>query len=203
MPDGFTYIDGFNLFHGLQAAGLRQYYWLDLHKLASKILSGFGFAAEFTRYYTTRVPNTHNSFETQRVWLDAVDTLKPQVQTEWGLFQQESLTCPRCGDTFEIQREKKTDVNLGIQVLEDVVRKAPNVVLLITGDSDHVPTVAALKRWDNRYPVCIAFPPRRHSNHLSDIVGRKSTIDLTEDMLSGCCLPDVINDRIFKPVEWN
>jgi hypothetical protein len=79
---GYTYIDGFNLFYGLEDAGYRQYYWLDLHKLSMKLLDHFGHPAELTRYYTTRLSNDHPSFATQRVWLDTVATMSPTVKTE-------------------------------------------------------------------------------------------------------------------------
>jgi hypothetical protein len=118
------------------------------------------------------------------------------------MFQTEIWKCKLCGGDNTNQREKRTDVNLGIQVLEDVITVHPCAVLLITGDSDQVPTVAALKRRDNRYPVYIAFPPRRHSSHLSDLVGRKHTIDITEEVLEGCCLPEVVNNYIARPEHW-
>jgi hypothetical protein len=202
MTDGYAYIDGFNLFHGLEDAGLKQYYWLDMNKIANKILSQFGHSAELTRYYTTRLVSTHRQFETQRLWLSAVEALRPAVKMEWGMFQPESRECPYCGAKITFPREKKTDVNLGIQALEDVVTVGPSAVLLITGDSDQVPTVAALKRRDNQYPVFIAFPPRRHCNHLSDLAGRKHTVDITAELLRGCCLPDVVNGYVHRPADW-
>ena len=38
MKRVIVYIDGFNLYHGLVAAGFRKYLWLDLNKLAKEIL---------------------------------------------------------------------------------------------------------------------------------------------------------------------
>ena len=35
MQRVIVYIDGFNLYYGLRAAGLQRYYWLDLRRFAS------------------------------------------------------------------------------------------------------------------------------------------------------------------------
>lgn len=201
VVQGYTYIDGFNLFHGLKDAGYRQYYWLDLHILANKLLNHFGFQAEFTRYFTARAYNTHHSFEHQRVWLDAVAT-RPNVKVGWGEFRKTEVTCSLCGGNYEIAREKRTDVNLGVHVLEDLIKVRPAAILLITGDSDQVPTAAALKRYDNQYPLFVAFPPNRVSDHLRGIVGRRNTIHLDEAWLDGCCMPDRISEKIQKPKHW-
>jgi hypothetical protein len=49
-----TYIDGYNLYHGLLAAGLRSSRWLDLPMLGQSLLKPDQ-DLELTRYFTTRV----------------------------------------------------------------------------------------------------------------------------------------------------
>lgn len=202
MQGGYTYIDGFNLYHGLEESGLRQCYWLDLRKLADKILASYGYASTLIRYFTTRVANNHPGWQSQDTWLSAVRTMQPDVRIEWGQFQREQVVCQVCGASFTVQREKKTDVNIGVKVMEDLAANRPSAVVLITGDADQVPTVAALKRWDNQFPVIVAFPPRRSSDHLREVAGRKKTIALTPELLMDCCLPDEVNEYIKKPVHW-
>jgi hypothetical protein len=136
------------------------------------------------------------------MWLKAVEMME-NVKTEWGVFQKEPRVCELCGGETEITREKRTDVSLGIQAYEDVIRVKPSAVLFVTGDSDQVPTVAAIKRLRSDYPVFVAFPPRRSSAHLKGIVGKKNTVDLSdESWFKGCCLPDELDEYTRKPAGW-
>ena len=43
-----VYIDGFNLYFGLKSKGWKRYYWLNLQKLAIKLLKAF-FLMKFER----------------------------------------------------------------------------------------------------------------------------------------------------------
>ena len=55
-----AYIDSFNLYYGLRSKGWRRYYWLDLRRLAERLLRpGQQLAA--VRYFTTRVVRQSSS----------------------------------------------------------------------------------------------------------------------------------------------
>ena len=49
-----VYMDGFNLYYGLKSKGWRRYYWLDLRRLAMKLL-GRNQRLVAVRYFTTRL----------------------------------------------------------------------------------------------------------------------------------------------------
>lgn len=198
---GFTYIDGFNLFHGLEEAKLKKFYWLDLHVLSTKILASFGHVAHSTRYFTSRVWNDHDSFKEQQKWLDAVATQK-NVEARFGAFRHAPEDCSLCGGRYEKPQEKKTDVCLGVSVLEDLAVWSPSAILLITGDIDQIPTIAAAQRLRPKVPIYIAFPPLRRNGELAGCVGSKRCIDIDSALLTGCCMPDQVNQFISKPANW-
>ena len=54
MQRMIAYIDGFNLYYGLRAAGWRRYYWLDLRRLAENLLRP-GQTLAAVRYFSARV----------------------------------------------------------------------------------------------------------------------------------------------------
>lgn len=57
MQKVITYIDGFNLYFGLCAAGLRKYLWLNVQQLALNLLKP-GQLLVCTKYFTSRVSDT-------------------------------------------------------------------------------------------------------------------------------------------------
>ncbi len=61
MPIAIAYIDGFNLFNGIEDTGLLHHNWLHLQKLAQSLLSPLGFEVPLIKYSTSRVPD-HEPF---------------------------------------------------------------------------------------------------------------------------------------------
>ncbi len=59
-----TYIDGYNLYHGLLAAGLRSSRWLDLPELGRSLLEPDQ-QLVLTRYFTTRVKGNPDKADRQ------------------------------------------------------------------------------------------------------------------------------------------
>ncbi len=77
MQRVIAYIDGFNLYYGLRAAGWRRYNWLNLRRLAENLLlPGQTLAA--VRYFSARVrpgPDDPDKPARQQAFLDALGTL--------------------------------------------------------------------------------------------------------------------------------
>lgn len=83
MQRVIAYIDGFNLYYGLRAAGWRRYYWLDLRRLAENLLR-HGQTLAAVRYFSARVQQ------------EPADSDKPSRQQGGWLGVQSSrpLFCP-------------------------------------------------------------------------------------------------------------
>ena len=159
-----TYIDGYNLYHGLLEAGLRSSRWLDLPKLGTSLLKP-GQQLALTRYFTTRVKGDPAKARRQASYIDALTTRRG-IEIDFGHFLSKRITCHSCGHSWTKSEEKKTDVNIAVRMLEDAYDDHFDTAIIISGDSDLAPPVETIRR---RYPhkrVLVAFPPKRYSHEL-------------------------------------
>ena len=189
-----VYIDGFNLYHGLRASGLKQFYWLDLRQMSERLISGNQTLAR-VRYFTARLRTTHGNQgkrERQNNYLEALETL-PDLEIHYGHFISKEARCRTCGATWTTYEEKMTDVNIAVELLGDAQDDAFDTAVVVSGDGDLGGPVRAVRQ---RYPdkrVVIAFPPRRHSVALRNVATGGFTIG--RDVFRDSQLPD----RVAKP----
>ena len=108
-----AYIDGFNLYYGLRSKGWRRYYWLDVHRLAEKLLRpGQRLAA--VKYFTARLlpdPSGPGKPERQSTYLEALETL-PGLTIYYGYFLAKTRRCPNCGQTSRAYAVSYTHLTL-------------------------------------------------------------------------------------------
>ena len=159
-----TYIDGYNLYHGLLDAGLRSSRWLDLPKLGQSLLKPCQHLV-LTRYFTTRVKGDSAKTRRQARYIDALTT-RGGIEIDFGHFLSKQVTCHSCRRSWTKSEEKKTDVNISVRMLEDAYDDHFDTAIIISGDSDLASPVETIRR---RYPqkrVLVAFPPKRRSHEL-------------------------------------
>ena len=169
-----TYIDGYNLYHGLLAAGLRSSRWLDLPALGRSLLKPEQDLA-LTRYFTTRVRGNPSKAQRQSTFIDAL-VARGDIEIDFGHFLSKPVSCRSCGNTWQKNEEKKTDVNIAVRLLDDAYDDRFDVAVVISGDSDLVPPIEAVRR---RFPakrLLVAFPPKRHSSELRRVADAAFTI---------------------------
>lgn len=183
-----SYIDGFNLYHGLMAAGLRSSRWLDLPALSASMLQSDQ-DLELTRYYTTRVRGDDDKAARQSAYIDALEC-RGGIEIEYGHFLSKGAECKACGHTWRLNEEKKTDVNIAVGLLDDAFDDRFDTALLISGDSDLVPPIVSVL---TRFPekrVVVAFPPRRHSSELRRVAS--AAFQIQEKSIRGSRLPNPV-----------
>ncbi len=152
-----SYIDGFNLYFGLRSQGWRKYMWLDVVKLSASLLLP-NCTLVHTKYFTSRVRGNVGKQERQSAFLDALMTLK-DMTIHWGRYQPDFKKCQKCGAISPHPQEKKTDVNIATQMICDAYSEAYDTALLISGDSDLVPAIDAVRKLSPKKRIVIAFPP--------------------------------------------
>ena len=189
-----VYIDGFNLYYGLRASGLKQFYWLDLRQMAERLLLGNQTLAR-VRYFTARVRSTISNpgkRERQNTYLEALETL-PDLEIHYGRFISKEAHCRTCGATWTTYEEKMTDVNIAVELLGDAQDDAFDTAIIVSGDGDLSGLVQAVR---GRYPhkrLLIAFPPRRHSADLHSAA--TASFNIGRDVLRDSQFPE----RVVKP----
>ena len=139
-----VYIDGFNLYYGSLKG--TAYKWLDLQRLFERLRPDDEIQA--IRYFTALVDGDAQG--RQLIYLRALQTL-PKVEVIRGRFKRKRFKCgvTACdfsGSRFYIgQEEKRTDVAIGIQLVDDAYRDLADRFILVSGDSDLVPAVRMVK----------------------------------------------------------
>lgn len=189
-----VYVDGFNLYYGIKSKRWTRHGWIDLRRLSQNLLrSGQSLVA--VRYFTTRISSPQNDPDKSRrqnTYLEALATL-PDLHIHYGVYLPKERICSRCGAAWKTYEEKMTDVNIAVELLGDAQDNAFDTAVIISGDSDLIGPVEAIRK---RYPakrVVVAFPPDRSSRRLRDAASASFTIG--RKVLSDSQLPD----RVVKP----
>lgn len=210
-----AYVDGFNLYFGLKAAGFQRYYWLNIYKLARNLIKEDQELVE-SKYFTARIsgPSRFDKKEElqeikdrvkrQTRYLDALLTLE-RFKLYEGQYLKKHRKCSACGFKQSTHEEKMTDVNIATELVVDAFEDKFDMALVISGDSDLTPPIKVVR---DRFPqkqIIVAFPPKRHSYHLKTIANHSFTIGRAA--LRDSQLPNVVQstggENLVKPSEWN
>jgi len=197
------YIDGFNLYHGLKSKGWKRYYWLDLWALAERFLRPGQTLVEVA-YCTTLIKG--DKFEQQRQldFISALETTRPGIHVAYGHYLSKQMKCFHCGNEYTRHEEKMTDVNIACRMLADAMDDRFDVALLMSGDSDLVPPVRAIrKRWPTKRVIAV-FPPDRSSGALRAACHGHTMIG--QDKLRHSLLPERVaihpGRTVIRPADW-
>ena len=196
-----TYIDGYNLYFGMLDEATRRgsraepnasYYrhmWLDIQGLAESLLRPNQELIS-VKYFTSPISTGKGKQERQNAYLDALRT-KSKVEIIFGRFQPDRKECDHCGHPAYHPQEKKTDVNIATHLICDAIENRYDTALLVTGDSDLVPALEAVKRLAPTKRLVVVFPPNRRSIELGGASGG-SPIQIWEPLLRKNRLLDLI-----------
>jgi uncharacterized LabA/DUF88 family protein len=199
-----AYVDGFNLYFGLRASGMQKYLWLDLPSLAGSLLKEDQ-ALRVTKYFTARITAPEAKRIRQSTYIEALSThAGTALSIYYGRYQTQNLTCRFCSAVQAIPSEKKTDVNIAVEMMVDAFGDSFDSALLVTADSDLVPAVRSIRKLFPDKRIVVAFPPSRFSRelqreaHASFVIGRAK--------LASAQLPDCVvkpNGTVLRrPESW-
>jgi uncharacterized LabA/DUF88 family protein len=198
-----AYIDGFNLYNGLRDKYGRKYLWLDLQALC-RSLTITGQRLTRVRYFTAPVRRQPGSLRRQQTFWNALAVRCDCVTIERGRFQEKTVTCHKCGNTWRSYEEKETDVAIAVALVEDAAHKAFDSALVVSADSDLCPAVRSVRRLHPSAKVVAAFPPARRSDDLRREVDTSFTI--AERKLKAALLPKSLRApdgrTLSRPPSW-
>ncbi|MBX9893048.1 MAG: NYN domain-containing protein [Chitinophagaceae bacterium] len=195
------YVDGFNFYFGLTSAGCKK--WIDLEELAKKLLKPSQKLVE-VNYFTTLITSDVDKRLRQKKYISALETKSNIIKVYFGKFKKEPVKCLSCGGiTYEIL-EKGTDVALSMNIIKDLFEDRFDTAVLISGDTDYLPTIKYIYENHPKKRIIIAFPPNRKNDEMSkfsngSMVIGKSNINQSQ-------FPNTLKDKygadIIKPNEW-
>jgi uncharacterized LabA/DUF88 family protein len=195
------FVDGFNLYFGLRAAGYGSLLWLDISKLVANLCRPY---QDFVgaRYFTARINGPGPKHDRQQTLLEAYETL-PDCRIHFGHYQTNLTSCRSCGAQWKQSSEKMTDVNIAVEMLSAASLNEFDTALLVSGDSDLAPAVEkTIALFGKR--VVVAFPPKRHSAHLG--ASASAYIEIHKNQLARSQLPETITKPgghvLRRPPSW-
>lgn len=199
-----VYVDGFNLYFGMRQSGLQRYYWLDLCALSRGLIRENQILQQ-TKYFTAVVDVPPERRERQMIYLEALETVSGDALTvRYGRYQGHRASCRACGAAWTDWSEKKTDVNIAVEVMVDAFQNRFDTAILVTADSDVVPVIEAVHRLFPVKRMVVAFPPSRHSYELKTMAD--ATIPLGRAKLAHAQLPDLVTKPngvpLRRPPGW-
>jgi len=154
-----VYVDGFNLYYGAVRGG--PYKWLDLERYFRLLRKD----DELRRicYFTALLDGPRRS--SQATYLRTLEQ-RPLIEIVLGKFKEKQIRCrvEQCKFTgsrmFTQTEEKRTDVNIAVRMLDDAYQDCCDLFVLVSGDSDLVPAIHAVKARFPKKQVLVYVPSR-------------------------------------------
>lgn len=202
-----VYVDGFNLYYGAIKGSSDK--WLNLEKYFRCVRQADD--VEQVYFFTAMVDGA--SLQNQQTYLQALATT-PSVRIVLGKFKFKDVDCRVSGcchggaKRFRVKTEKRTDVNIALQLFEDAMEDRADVLVIVSGDSDLVPAVHRVR---NRFPSkrVVVYVPARDPDRSAAVELRTaahSHRDLPLNILKLCQFPPTLPDGsggvIMKPPSW-
>lgn len=217
LPRAYVYVDGFNLFY--RCLRKTQLKWLNIQALVEQMLPGFNVVR--VNYYTARIRSREDPGKSlrQETYLRALRTL-PKVEIVLGLFSSHKVTRElakpdiltrikrrlglKVGTNRYVKvydpKEKGSDVNLAVHLVNDAWQNRYDVAALISNDSDLIEALRVVRQ-DCKKLVYVINPHKDPNPDLHKHADFVKQIRATH--LSSAQLPDTIpGTRISKPDKW-
>ncbi len=211
MPIRTTfYIDGFNFYNGLKTAKKANpiwgtFYWLDLVKFCQSFLSE-NHELVCVKYFTAS-PIEEGKKIRQSQFFRANKYLNgDKIQFIKGKYYKKPIICRgTCKETFNIYEEKRTDVNISVEIMGDCAFSKTDLIVLISADSDLVPTMEYVIKNFKDQRIKIYFPPCRQSYDLKQLAG--GAVELMNNKLKfqKAIMAETVTlgeKSVTKPVQW-
>jgi uncharacterized LabA/DUF88 family protein len=197
-----VYIDGFNLYFGLKQKDWKRFYWLNLYLLSHNLLKENQELVS-VKYFTSRVAAPPDKVKRQGTFIEALETLDG-LEIFYGHYQSNYKKCKNCGYGEYIPNEKRTDVNIAVEMLCDAYQNLFDTAILISADSDLTAPIRKIRQLFSNKKVIIAFPPARYSFALAQIVD--GYLNIGRKTLLKSIFPDNVIKKdgfiLKRPPEW-
>ena len=163
------------------------------------------------RYFTALVDG--KSCNKQKQYLRSLNTCS-NIDITLGKFKKRELTCRVQSCTYQGSRiyksmeEKRTDVAIAIQILDDAYQDLADRFVIISGDSDLIPAIEVLKQRFPEKQVIVYVPAknkiRGQATELRSAADKDRTLPL--DLIKRCQFPHTVKtldgQEIEKPEGW-
>lgn len=163
-----VYVDGYNFYYGLRNGGpkWRRTYWLDIVKLFERMMFPDQELVE-VNYYSARPVDDQQAYNNQDELFSA-NLLNPKFKLHLGRYKKKKFKCQNCGFKNKTYEEKESDVRVATGMLVDVFTKRCDLTVIVSADSDMIPSVEIIKAFAHDHPVVNFVPPNQKSFALAE-----------------------------------
>jgi len=208
------YIDGFNFYYGLRNIKKRDpswahFYWIDVVKLCEQFLSPDDILVK-VKYFTAPPINVQKRIR-QSAFLKVNDLINGEkFEVIRGKYIEKSMNCNLCNGTYTKPEEKRTDVNISVNLMGDTALGKVDKIVLITADSDLVPPIEFIKENYPNIQIKIYFPPSSYSNDLRDAAKNRKIVQMEKNKyrFTNSIIPKIVYskdgaDSAVIPPKWD
>jgi uncharacterized LabA/DUF88 family protein len=173
MAKIFFFVDGFNLYHALNyldSPGVRdhdryqKYKWISLKRLCNCYVREKGDSIGDILYFTALAFWDPEKVSRHKLFIKAQES--EGVHIVYGEFKRRLRKCKICSNEYPAFEEKQTDVNIAVQLFQLASEERYDKAIIISGDSDLLPAIKAVRRIFPRKQVGIVVPIGRGSSAL-------------------------------------
>lgn len=196
------FVDGFNLYHALDYyKQYHKYKWLNLSKLANCFITK-NTKIENIYYFTALTTWLPKKAKRQQTFIKALEL--ENIKIVYGKFKSKDKFCRLCNRYYKTFEEKQTDVNIAIYLLRLAFENKYDNAIIISGDSDLIPSIKAVKNIFPLKKIGIIIPIGRRSEELKQICDFH--MKMKEKHLKTCLFDREINlgnnKKLICPSEW-
>ena len=195
-------VDAFNLYHALEEnTSYHKYKWLNLEKFSKCFIEPRDTVAEIL-FFTSFVTWNPLKLARHKTYVSALRSVN--VKIVLGAFRRVDQTCRLCHMSYKTFREKKTDVNIAINLFQTAISDLWDKALIISGDSDLIPAIEAVKTTFPTKQIGVVIPIGRRAEELKQVTDFHRKVK--EKHLQSCQFDDTINidatNGLQRPVSW-
>ena len=203
-----VYVDGFNFYYGLKAIATKdskwkKFYWLDVVSFFEKMLNDNQELVEIN-YFSAR-PHDISASKRQDLFFSA-NKLNTKFRLTLGKYLKKDIRCNNCKNIIHTYEEKETDVRIATQIINDVYKQRCDVSIIVSADSDMLPSIELIREINPVHKIFVYFPPLRHSVSLSNSCdGKRKLLDF-KARFNQSMLPEqvtLLNGTVIsRPNNW-
>ncbi|MBR0272717.1 MAG: NYN domain-containing protein [Bacteroidaceae bacterium] len=158
-----VYVDGYNFYYGLKHGGStwKRLYWLDIVKFFERMMLPDQELVE-VNYYSACPLDDQQAADNQDVLFSA-NKLNPKFKLHLGRYKKKKLKCQNCGYKIKTYEEKESDVRVATGMLVDMFSQRCDITIVVSADSDMIPSVEIIKSFNPTHPVHAFIPPNQKS----------------------------------------
>ena len=195
------FVDGFNVYHAINNPRLYKYKWLNYRKLCECFLKPQDTIGEIY-FFTAFVPWSTPKILRHQTLIRALRNVG--ITPVLGAFRRINRTCQICKNDYITYEEKQTDVNIAIHVFRTAMENRYDEAIIISGDSDLIPSIHAVKESFTDKKIGVVIPIGGRAKELIQIADFHRKMKVKHLAMSQFSDSITLSNgkQLFRPKEW-